>query len=169
MIGFFLWESLIFHVSQPDPQDVPMISPSDVPRTSPKDPIWSFRDVLIWSPGDVLNKRPKLRFKGRPWEGNLGRSQDVLWIFPREPSKHVLGTIWGHQMDVPKCLFTFLSEVIWLDVFKTSFRRLQDVVNRTSLKRPKSDVFKTTEIRRLQDVVNRTSSRCRNSDVFKTS
>ena len=58
--------------------------------------------------------RPNLTFKVCPWEVDSGRLQDTLITSPRGPSKHVLGTMWGYQLDVPKFVFNFLSELIHL-------------------------------------------------------
>ena len=83
-------------------------SPYNVPKTSPKDPIWPSRglsDLTAWG---------RLNLKGSSWEGDLGRCQDVLRTSPRGPSKHVFGTVCGHLLNVPKFLFTFLSELIRL-------------------------------------------------------
>ena len=58
------------------PEDVLRTPPSNVPRTSPKDP--------ILRPQGRLN----LTFKGRPWEVDSGRPQDVLRTSPRGPSEY---------------------------------------------------------------------------------
>ena len=98
--------TLVWKTTQPaniGPQDVPTTSPSNVPRTSPKDPIWPSRgrpNLTSW-------RRPNLTFKGRPWEVVSGRPQEVLRTSPRGPSKH-------SNLDVPKFLLTFLSELIRL-------------------------------------------------------
>ena len=57
---------------------------------------------------------PEMTSKGRLWEVDSGRPQNVLRTPPRGPSKHVFGTMCGHLFDVPKCLFTFFSELIRL-------------------------------------------------------
>ena len=72
-------------------------------------------DVLVWCPGDVLiwrpemtsSGRPNLMFKGPSWDVDLGRLQDVLRTSPRGPSEY-------SNLDVPKFLLTFLSELIRL-------------------------------------------------------
>ena len=55
-----------------------------------------------WSAG-----RPNLTFKGRSWEVDSRRPQDVLMTSPRRPSKH-------SYLDVPKFHLTFLSKLIRL-------------------------------------------------------
>ena len=58
--------------------------------------------------------QPNLTFQKRPWEVYSGRPEDLIKTPPRGTSKHVLEMRWGHQLDVPKSLFTFLSEIIQL-------------------------------------------------------
>ena len=63
------------------PQGVPRTFPFKVPMTSLKDPISPFQVGLNLmprgSPSLTSRERPNLTFKGRPWEVDLGRSQDV--------------------------------------------------------------------------------------------
>ena len=85
--------------------------PSNICRTFPRDPIWPFQG----RPNLTSKGLPNLTFNGHPWEIDSGRPhQDVLRTSPRGPSKYVLRTMWGHQLDVPKFLFTFISELNWL-------------------------------------------------------
>ena len=49
--------------------------------------------------------RPNLKFKGRPWEVDLRRPEDVLRISPR-------GYLEYSNLDVPAFSVTFLSELI---------------------------------------------------------
>ena len=119
----------IFVFTQPaniGPQDVPRTSSSNVPRASPKDSISPSQGSLeltsrgrpnltSWRRLQMTSKeRPNLTSKGCPWEADSGCLQDVLRTSPRRPWKHVLGTMWGHLLDVPKFLFTFLSGLIRL-------------------------------------------------------
>ena len=84
---------LFLQLSQPaniGPQEVPSTSPSNVPRTSPIDPIWPSqgRPDLTSGGHPNLTSRgcPKmtsrellnLTLKGRPWEVDLRRPQEVL-------------------------------------------------------------------------------------------
>ena len=79
--------------------DVPIWRPGDVSKWRPGDVlIWRQGDVLIWRPRDVLERQ----------------FRDVLRTSPRRPWKHVLGTVWGHLLDFPKFVSTFLSELIRL-------------------------------------------------------
>ena len=55
---------------------------------------------------------PNLSSKGRPWEVDSGRPQDVLRASSRGHSKHVFGTMCDHLLDAPKFIFIFLSELI---------------------------------------------------------
>ena len=96
-------------ITQPaniDSQDVSRTSPSNVPRTLPKDSIWSSRErpnLTSWENPDMKSLgRPYLTFKRRAWQDYWERSQDVCSTSPIGPSKHVLGTMLGHQLDVPK-------------------------------------------------------------------
>ena len=95
-------------------QEVPKTLFQEVPPTSPGPPLktlldhprgvllWCSGDVLKWCPGNVLIWHPRYV------------SGSVIQKVPREPSKHVLGTIWGHLLDAHQFLFTFLSELIRL-------------------------------------------------------
>ena len=118
----FLWP-----LTQPaniGPQDVPRTTPSNVLRTSPKDPIWPSQghldltsgrhpELMSWGRPEITSRgRCNLTFKGRPWEVDSGHPQDVLRTSPRRPSNHALGKIWVHQLNVPKFIFLFLSELI---------------------------------------------------------
>ena len=100
------------------PQGVPRTSPFNVPKTSPKDLIWPSRghpDLTTWRPTEMTSRgRPNLTPMGRRWKVHSGCLQDVLRTSLRGPSKYLLGTIWGQLLDVPKFLFTFLSELIRL-------------------------------------------------------
>ena len=51
---------------------------------------------------------------GRLSKVALGHPQDFPRLSPRGPSKHVLGTKCGYRLDVPKFIFSFLSELIRL-------------------------------------------------------
>ena len=74
-----------------------------IPRTSPKNPIWP-----SWGRPDLTSREhPNVTFTRRPWEVDSGSPLEVLRMSPRRPSKH-------SNLDVPKCLLTFLSELIWL-------------------------------------------------------
>ena len=113
--------SLSLEETQPaniGPQDVPRTSRSNVPRTSPKDPIWPSRgrlELTSWGRLEIMSWGcPNLTSRGRPWEIVSECPQDVLRTSHRRPWKHVLGTMWRHLLDVPKFLFTFLSELIRL-------------------------------------------------------
>ena len=66
---------------------------------------WGRFEMTSWG-------RPRLTSKGHSWEVVSGRPQDVLRMSPRRPGKHVLGTMWGFLLDIPKFLFVFLSELI---------------------------------------------------------
>ena len=68
-------------------------------------------DVPIYCP---VQGTFNLTSKGRPWEVESGRPQNIIRTSPKGPSKHVFGTMWGHLLHVPKFLFTFLSELIRL-------------------------------------------------------
>ena len=97
--------------------------PEDVPRTSPKNPIWPSRGrpeltswgcpyLTYWGRLEMTSWcRPNLTSKERLWEVVSVRPLHVLRTSPRLPWKHVLGTMWDHLLDVPKFLFTFLSEL----------------------------------------------------------
>ena len=85
-----------FKLTQPaniGPQDVPRTSPSNTTRTSPK------------NPGDIPNQPPR----DVPWKTFSGRPFEDLFFKGR-----FVGTMWGHLLDVPKFLFTLLSELIRL-------------------------------------------------------
>ena len=69
-------------------QDVPRTSRSNVPRTSPKDSFDRCGDVPILRPEMTSRGRLNLMFKGRPWEVDSGRPQDVLRTSPRGPSEY---------------------------------------------------------------------------------
>ena len=103
------------------PQSVLRTSRSNVLMTSPKDPIWPSRGrprLTSWGRLEMTSKRhPNLTSKGLPWEVDSGRPQDVLRTSPRWPWKHVLGMMWGHLLDAPKFLFTYLSKLIRLTRF----------------------------------------------------
>ena len=68
-------------------------------------------DIPIYCP---VQGTFNLMSKGRPCEIESGRPQDIIRTFPRGPSKHVFGTMWGHLLHVSKFLFTFLSKLIRL-------------------------------------------------------
>ena len=116
------------------PQDVPRTSPSNVPRASPKGPIWPSRrrpeltsrrrpSWTSWGHLEMTsNGRPNLTPKGLPWEIDSRRPQNVLRTSPSWPWKHVVETMCGHLLDVPKFHFTFLSELIPL--IKSIFKQL---------------------------------------------
>ena len=82
----------------------------------PKDvPIWRSTDVLKWRSKDVLIWRPW----SAPGKGDLGRRQDVLRTSPRWSWKHVLGTMWGHLLDIPKFLLLFFHNLFdWPNLSK---------------------------------------------------
>ena len=88
-----------------------MASPSSVHRTSPKDPIWpSWRRLDLTSRGrlEMTSRRgPNLMFKGRPWQVDLGRPQDVIRTSYRGHSKHFLATMWDYQLDISNFFFFF--------------------------------------------------------------
>ena len=94
------------------PQDFPRLSPSNVPRTSTKDPIWPSRERpdLTFSERSAMTstERPNMMLKGCHCEFDAGLHQDFLRTSPRGPSKHLLGTMWGPQLEVLKFLFHFL-------------------------------------------------------------
>ena len=96
----------------------PWASPSNVPRTSPKDPIWPSQGrpkLTTWGHLEMTSReRPNLTSRIRPGGTDSGCPQDVLRMSPRRPWKHIWGKMWGHLLDVPKVLFTFLSELIRL-------------------------------------------------------
>ena len=89
-----------------------MASPSSVHRTSPKDPIWpSWRRLDLTSRGrlEMTSRRgPNLMFKGRPWQVDLGRPQDVIRTSYRGHSKHFLAKMWDYQLDISNFFFFFL-------------------------------------------------------------
>ena len=95
---------------------VPRTSPSNVPRTYPKDPIWPSRgqpNLTSWRRPEMTSRgRLNLTSKGRSWKDDSRHPQNVLRTSPRGPLKHVLGTMWGHLLDVPKFLFLFLLGLI---------------------------------------------------------
>ena len=66
--------------------------------------------------------RPNLFFKGRPWEVDSGRPQDVFRTSRRGPSE-------CSNLDVPKFVLTFLSELIQSKVFQRS-RCIENPVER---------------------------------------
>ena len=51
--------------------------------------------------------RPNLTLKGRPWEVDSGRAQDVLRTLPSESSEY-------SNLDVPAFFVIFVSELIRL-------------------------------------------------------
>ena len=93
-----------------------MASPSSVHRTSPKDPIWpSWRRLDLTSRGrlEMTSRRgPNLMFKGRPWQVDLGRPQDVIRTSYRGHSKHFLATMWDYQLDISN-FFAFFLLFFW--------------------------------------------------------
>ena len=71
--------------------------------------------MASWGRPNLTSKgRPNLTSEGRPWKLVSGRPQHVLRTSPRQPRKHVVETMWCHLLDVPKLLFTFLSELTGL-------------------------------------------------------
>ena len=102
----------IYQPANIGPQDVPRTSPSDVPRTSPKDPIWPSRgrpDLTSWGHPEMTSTgRLNLMFKGRPWEVDSRRPQDVLRTF-----------VQSTQTWISKFFLTFLSEIIRLTKSKS--------------------------------------------------
>ena len=99
------------------PKDVQRMSPSNISRTSPKDPIWPFErrsNLTYWERPKITSRRqPSLTPKGCSWEDDSGCSQDVFRTFssPRRPSKHILGTMWCHLLNV----FKFSIRIYWID------------------------------------------------------
>ena len=93
-----------------------MASPSSVHRTSPKDPVWpSWRRLDLTSRGrlEMTSRRgPNLMFKGRPWQVDLGRPQDVIRTSYRGHSKHFLATMWDYQLDISN-FFAFFLLFFW--------------------------------------------------------
>ena len=56
--------------------------------------------------------RSNLTFKGRQGEDDSGRPWDIIRTSSRGPLKHVIGTTWDHQLNVPTFPFIFLFELI---------------------------------------------------------
>ena len=69
---------------------------------------------LLWTSQNDVQGRPKLTSEVCPWEVDSKRPQDVPRTSPRVLSIHVLGTMCGHLLDVPKFYFTFLPKLIRL-------------------------------------------------------
>ena len=106
-------------------QSIPRTSPSTVSRTSPKDPIWPSRGLpklTFWGRLEITSRgRPNLTSKGRPWEVHSGCLQDVLKTSLRWPSKHVLGTMWVHLLDVLKFFLLFFQNLFnWQNLSKSN-------------------------------------------------
>ena len=74
-------------------------------RTSPKDPIstsWGCLDLTSWERLKLTSREsPNLTSKELPWGINSGCPQDILKTYPRRPSNHVLGTMWGPSVGGP--------------------------------------------------------------------
>ena len=100
-------------------QDVPTTSPSNVLRTFPKDPIWPFLgrldltsqariNLTSWgSPETTSKERTNLTSRNVPGRLIRGEPRTFSRRPPRGPSKH-------SNLDVPRFLLTFLSELIRL-------------------------------------------------------
>ena len=64
--------------------------------------------MTFWRRPEMTSREcPNLTFKERPWDVDLGRPQVVFGTSPRRPLEY-------SSLDVPKCLLTFLSELICL-------------------------------------------------------
>ena len=79
-------------------------------------------DFLNWGCLEITSRgRPNLTSKGRPWEVHSGCLQDVLMTSPRWPSKHVLGTMWVHLLDVLKFFLLFFQNLFnWQNLSKSN-------------------------------------------------
>ena len=84
--------------------------------------IWHLRHVSIWRPGEVLKRRPRnvLIWRSRNVPGRLIRGEPRTFSRrpPRGPSKH-------SNLDVPRFLLTFLSELIRLTKLSKSISTLK--------------------------------------------
>ena len=88
------------------PHDVPKMSPSNVSRAFPKNPMRSSRPEM------TSRGHANLMFKGRPWEVDSRRHQDVLRTSPRGSSMDVLGRCW---------VISWISQNLFLLFFQKLF------------------------------------------------
>ena len=99
---------------------VPRTSPGRPPPTSPGRILKILFNHLGGQPNLTSWRRPEMTSRGRlnltskghSWKDDSRHPQNVLRTSTRGPSKHVLGTMWSHLLDVPKFLFLFLLGLI---------------------------------------------------------
>ena len=102
------WRLLYSQPANIGPQDVLRMCPSNVPKPFPKDLIWpSLERPELTSQG-----RTNLRSWGHPNMTSEGRLLEN--VTESLSKKKLLGTMWGRLLGVPKSLFTFPSELVWL-------------------------------------------------------